>query len=129
MSIKGGKLDIFFKGELSVKKHIALLVVILAGCESPLVGSMSETNICQTAGYIIRQKLGDNFKTAEMPCKAQNPYGNVVEIEAGYISPIGGGTKRHYSAIGSVTGDRLRIEKIRVHEADDDYVDFKDFPS
>jgi hypothetical protein len=72
---------------------------------------MSETTVCQTAGYLIRQQLGKATKTTDIPCTVTNTGGDNVLIESGYNPPIGTSTI-YYTATGVVLGDRLRLQTI-----------------
>lgn len=105
---------------------VASLVVACGQAAPPVAGDMSEVSVCQTAGYLIRQRLGDAFKTARVPCSVKNVGGDRVEIRAGYVSPLG--PTLHYTAHGQVRGDRLRINTIAVDGVDDKPIDFAGFP-
>jgi len=103
--------------------------VILSGCgpsEPPVAGSMTARDLCQTTGYLIRQKLGSNIKTLDTSCTAASQGGNNVLINSTYRTPINNRTIRYY-AVGTVNGDRLRIEKIKT-EFDKEYTPFHEFP-
>lgn len=96
-----------------MKRNLSLLAalpLLLAGCtqEPPVAGSMSVTTVCQTAGYLIRQKLGNATKTNDMPCEVTNTGGSNVLIESSYKPAIGNETI-DYTATGVVLDDRLRL--------------------
>ncbi|MFK4754747.1 hypothetical protein [Oceanobacter antarcticus] len=108
------------------KNYLVLLATLLVlGCESepPIVGSMSKSSVCSTAGYLIRQELGKNFRTISQKCVVKNTGGDNVEIESGYVSPINP-TPFRYTAQGHVRGNNLVLQRIRVHGIDEEYVPF-----
>lgn len=112
-----------------MKKLVAMMIIpLVSACgeaEPPLAGKMTERSICDTSGYIIRQNLGDNFKTINVECSVQKLSGNNVEISSGYTSPLG--PTLRYTARGVVNGDRLRLEEIKVHGVDVDFIPFRNF--
>jgi hypothetical protein len=112
-----------------MKKLVSMMIIpLMSACgdrEPPLAGNMTETSICNTAGYIIRKNLGDSFKTINVKCSARALSGNSVEISSGYISPLG--PTLHYTARAVVNGDQLRFEEIKVHGVDDDFIPFRNF--
>ncbi|MFD2112053.1 hypothetical protein [Thiorhodococcus fuscus] len=88
---------------------------------------MTEKEICQAAGYLIRQAAGKAFKTVQVPCSVKSVGENDgVEIRSGYVSPLG--PTLHYVAHGSVSGHRLRMETIQVIGVDDKAMPFSQFP-
>lgn len=102
----------------------------LAACsktEAPVAGGMSQTAICSTAGLLIRQTLGENYKTAREECSVKALSDGRVEIESGYQTPFG--ATMRYTAVGVVDGSKLRLEKIKVHTVDEDFLPFAKFPS
>ncbi|MEA3641286.1 MAG: hypothetical protein VBE63_15280 [Lamprobacter sp.] len=98
-----------------------------APTKQTLAGNLTEQDICNTAGLLIRRSLSNAYRTIDIPCSvtADN---NQVSINAGYRvpQPMGGHTLR-YTATGQVTGRNLRINTIRVHGVDDQPVDFAEF--
>jgi len=106
---------------------IVISIAFLASCsqEPPFAGSMSISTICSTAGYIIKNKKGKNFKVHSAPCKVGKYKSGKVRISSGYTSPLG--PSFQYKAIGSVIGNTLYIEKIKVLGIDEEYVNFSDF--
>ncbi|WP_432472061.1 hypothetical protein [Amphritea sp. HPY] len=108
---------------------MAIIGLLLSACdtEPPVAGSMSVTTVCSTAGYLIRQRLGREFKTVNEPCRVSSLGGERVEIESGYVSPIGQ-TRLRYTAIGVVYGNTLRLDEIRVHGVDAAFIPFQNFP-
>lgn len=94
--------------------------------EPKVAGSMSQQSICATAGYLIKQQLGSNFKTVKFnsSCKAKAIVGNQIEVTSGYTSPLGPSFR--YTARGEVNGNSLRLEKIKVHGHDRDFIPFLD---
>lgn len=113
-------------------KRIFLLAsaALIASCtqEPPVAGDMSESTVCSTAGYLIRQKLGTNTKTINIPCNVTNTGGNSILIESGYKPPIGTETI-YYTATGIVLGDTLRLQTIvtSVDDSQEPYP-FSQFP-
>lgn len=109
-------------------QRIALtaIAVALSACapsEPPIVGSMTERDICQTAGYLIRKKLGNNMNTADVPCTVTVGGQSSVVINAGYKTPLN--STHYYTAAGSVSGDTLRIIEIRDEGGS---VEFREWP-
>lgn len=89
---------------------------------------MSDRNICQTAGYLVRQVRGKAFKTIDVPCEVTHQGAGAVEIRSGYKTPPAmGSSLLTYTAQGQVNGSRLRLDTIQVHGIDDDPIDFADF--
>lgn len=113
-------------------KRIALIAaatVSFASCgeqDQPLVGSMSERSICDTAGYLIRQNMSDAFKTLGVDCSVTRTGSAGVEIESGYIAPPNDALLR-YTARGTVRENDLRLTEIMVHGADDGFIPFSQF--
>jgi hypothetical protein len=114
------------KGFIAATIFVTIPLLSACGSSEPpapkIAGGMDQKSICQTSGYIIRQKLGDNFKTINISCSAKSTGGNNVEISSGYKSPLGPSFR--YTALGVVNGTSLRLEKIRVHGVDEDFVPF-----
>lgn len=105
---------------------LAAIAAALSACtpaEPPIAGKMTERDICQTAGYLIRQKLGNNINTVDVPCSVSVTAGSEVRIQAGYKTPLN--STHYYTATGSVSGDTLRIREIR---DEDGSVDFRNWP-
>lgn len=103
--------------------------VVLSGCgssEPPIAGTMTIRDVCQTSGYIIRQRLGNGFKTIDIRCTVSKRDDGLVLISSGYKSPINPSTIR-YEAVGHVERDRLKFIKIKT-EFDDDFIPFHQFP-
>ena len=91
-----------------------------------ITGGMSEWTLCNGAGYIIKQKLGEKFDVYSPPCSAMNTTANNVEIEGGYISPLG--LTLYYTAKGyAPKKGTLHLTEIKVHGVDDDFIPFRDF--
>jgi len=110
------------------KLVLIILISFLIGCaeKAPAVaGKMDESTVCSTSGYIIRKNLGKAFKTAGISCTVKNIGGNSVEIKSGYTSPLG--PTLYYTAIGVVSGNNLKLEKIKVQNIDNDFVPFYKF--
>ncbi|MBQ4889551.1 hypothetical protein J8L86_06815 [Shewanella sp. MMG014] len=90
------------------------------------IGDMDYTSICQTAGYIIREKLTNRFKTINSQCSLK-PLGlNQIEIHSGYLSPINL-TEIRYIAKGRVNKNTLTLEKIKVIGVDKEFIQMSDF--
>ncbi|MES9897483.1 MAG: hypothetical protein ABW148_00475 [Sedimenticola sp.] len=109
-----------------MKKHIFLLTpLVLWGCESEpsIAGSMGKSAVCSTSGYLVRQELGQNFRTIDQKCTVKNIGGDSVEIQSGYVSPINP-TPFRYTAQGYVRGNNLVLQSIRVHGIDEEFVPF-----
>lgn len=104
----------------------AVLAWLVIPSEPAIAGSMSQTSICQTAGYLIRLKLGKAFKTLNVPCRVETD-GTSVIIHSGYISPLNNATLS-YTASGYVVLDKLTLVKIKVHGIDDVFKEFSEFP-
>lgn len=99
-------------------RGICVLVsaLVLSGCgpsEPPVAGNMTATEVCQAAGYLIRQRLGDRVKTAGVACSVESTGNGAVTIHSGYRTPIGSGVVG-YDAKGVVVVDRLQLTFIRV---------------
>lgn len=103
-----------------------LMMPALSGCESepPIAGTLTKSSICNTAGLLIRRNLGDNFKTIHADCDVTNTGGENVRIDSSYQTPLGLTLK--YTALGRVSGDLLKLEKIKVYGADDDFIPFNE---
>ena len=104
----------------------AAIAAILSACtpsEPPIAGKMTERDICQTAGYLIRQKLGSNMNTVDVPCSVSVIERSEVSIQAGYKTPLN--STHYYTATGSVSGNTLRISEIRDKDGS---VDFRNWP-
>lgn len=98
---------------------LILLALGLSACgpSAPYVaGELTERDICQLSGYLIRQKLGNKIKTTGIECTATNSGGNAVQISAGYKTPLN--STRYYTATGRVTGDQLRLQTIKDAEGE-----------
>lgn len=95
---------------------ISLIVTACTPTEPPLAGEMTERQICQTSGYLIRQKLGNEIKTHGIECTVTAISSQTVEISAGYKTPLN--TTHYYTAKARVSGDRLTINTIRDAEGD-----------
>ncbi|MEA3638852.1 MAG: zinc ribbon domain-containing protein [Lamprobacter sp.] len=94
----------------------------------PIAGTMTERDICQTAGYLIRRSLSTAFKTINVPCSVTAKGDGEVEVESGYRTPEAMGERLlTYTAQGVVNGDTLRLNTIRVHGVDDEPIDFAEF--
>ena len=99
-----------------------------AAANRPLAGRLSERSICQTAGYLIRRSLSTAYQTINIPCSVTATGNGEVTIESGYRTPEAMGRRLlRYTAHGSVTDDRLRINTIAVHGVDDEPIDFAQF--
>ena len=108
-----------------------LIMFYIAGTPSEseskiIAGNMSKSSICTTTGYIIRKNKGKNFDVYSEPCKVRKFKSGKIRIESAYISPIKN-TKLRYYAIGSVIGNELTLEKIKVLGIDNDYIPFSEF--
>lgn len=105
---------------------ITALLLITSACAPsapPIAGKLTERQICQTAGYLIRQKLGNEIKTNGIECTVTAISSQTVEISAGYKTPLN--TTNYYTAKARVNGDRLTINTIRDAEGD---TLFRDWP-
>ena len=103
----------------------AVAYILLQPSEPDLVGDMSESSICATAGYLIKKNKGKNFRVHSVPCSVKKTGISGVEIKSGYISPFG--PTLTYTAIGRVSGNTLYLDKIKVDGIDKDFISFKDF--
>ena len=90
-----------------------------------IAGNMSHSTICSTAGYIIKKRLGNNFRVHSVPCKTRNIGKNKVEINSGYISPLG--PTLRYTARGQVYDNTLVISEIKVDGMDNDFIPYNKF--
>ena len=113
-----------------MKKVAAILLTTfcLYSCsnEPPLAGSMTETSICTTSGYIIKKAMGDKTEVYQWPCSAKNTGGATIEVESGYKTPLMQSPFR-YTARGYVNGNTLKLTKIRVHGIDEEFIRFCEF--
>jgi hypothetical protein len=93
-----------------------------------IAGSMSSADICDTTGYLLSQKLGDKYRFHVVPCSAVVLSRDRVEITGGYIPPFApplfNGEPVHYIAHGTVNGDSLTIEEIKIIGVDNKFVSF-----
>jgi hypothetical protein len=109
---------------------VVSLAVFLGGCgpdsgKKPKVvaGSMTSSDICSVMGLLIRQKLGSNVKTVNMPCRFVSSGGGVVVMSSAYKPPIGG-KRIDYVVKGFADGNRFTIHEIKASGIDDDFVLF-----
>lgn len=106
------------------------LTAVLA-LSTPIANSapgMSDQNICQTAGYLVRQVRGKAFKTIDIPCTVAHQGSGAVQIRSGYKTPPAMGSRLlTYTAQGQVTGSRLRLNTIQVHGIDETPIPFSEF--
>lgn len=100
--------------------------LFMSGCggDPPVVGDMTSRNICETSGYLIRQQLGNGFRTVHHECHVTSLGGGGVQIDSGYTSPLGPSLR--YTARGSVSGRTLTMRDIRVHGVDEDFFPFRE---
>lgn len=114
-----------------MRKLLATIATAItpSGCgpsEPPIAGTMTIRDVCQTSGYIIRQRLGNGFKTIDIPCTVTKPDDGLVLIRSGYISPINPNTI-NYEAVGQIERDRLKFISIKT-EFDDQHIPIHQFP-
>jgi len=112
-----------------MKKILILFIIIFQyGCSSEpsLAGSMSESSVCTTSGYIIKKAMSDKTEVYQWPCSAKNTGGATIEVESGYKTPLMQSPFR-YTARGYVDGNTLNLIKIRVHGIDEEFIRFCEF--
>lgn len=112
-----------------IKQYLILLILLLVGCQQSepyVTGKMTQSSICSTAGLIIRNNLGKNYKTTRVECTVQSVSPSTVMIDSGYTTPFG--STLRYTALGVVTDDSLKLEKIMIHGVDEAMIPFRDFP-
>ena len=84
---------------------------------------MSRVSICNTSGYLIRQQLGNNVKTAGQPCSVESKDGFNVQVRSRYQTPINSVVLK-YTAKGFVKGSSLTLREIKVHGIDQEFIPF-----
>ena len=120
-------LTVRFIGNVMSLKRILLFISLTAliSCDnSPKVaGNMSRVSICNTSGYLIRQQLGNNVKTAGQPCSVESKDGFNVQVRSRYQTPINSVVLK-YTAKGFVKGSSLTLREIKVHGIDQEFIPF-----